>query len=183
MNQSEDWLVLHTRAGKEKVAHDNLLNQQIEAQFFEHRVRRPNGGKNKFVARPLYQRYIFIRPFDLDSTYARIRSTRGVIDFVRFGEQYDRIARIPDEAVQEIASRRDAAGYVVLPEEPVADEGFAFAHGEIVRIIEGAFAGFTGKYLGRAKRGAKVEVYTEKGSFMPVIVPPAALVALAAAEI
>lgn len=172
----QDWLVVHTHAGREETAAENLSRQDIQAYLPRTRERRSNGVKSKFVAKALFPRYVFAR-FDLAESLKRVSNTRGVLTVVRFG---DELARVGDATLQEIASR-ERQGYVVLPDAPTSDDCFGFAFGEIVRIISGSWQGCTGKFNGSLRGDGCVSVLVNMpalGKVAPVIVPPTALIAL-----
>jgi hypothetical protein len=118
------WQLLYTKPHAEERAELNLRRQGFATLL--PRVR--NGSE----AGPLFPRYIFSghRP---GQPTACLRSTIGVIDVVRCGEQP---ARVPLEVIEEIRSRMDAHNMVRLADGPAVDPLFAKTQRERVRALE-----------------------------------------------
>lgn len=83
----------------------------------------------------LFPRYLFIRVDRRQQSTAPIRSTRGAVGLVRFGVEP---ATVPDEVIEAIIAREDAA--TGLHEQVRPD----FRPGDIVTMLEGPFAGMEG---------------------------------------
>lgn len=82
------WYLLYCKRGEQPRARLNLENQGVECYYPEICVEKVQRGKKKVVHEPLFPSYMFIRfDFEVGPTFTTIRSTRGVIDFVRFGPQ------------------------------------------------------------------------------------------------
>jgi transcriptional antiterminator RfaH len=118
------WQLLYTKPQAEERAELNLRRQGFATLL--PRVR--NGSESG----PLFPRYIFSghRP---GQPTACLRSTIGVLDVVRCGEQP---ARVPPEVIEEIRSRMDAHNMVRLSGGPTADPLFAQTQRERVRALE-----------------------------------------------
>ena len=130
------WFLVRSKPRQESVALTHLARQGYESYFplfaTEKFVRR----KSTVVQEPMFARYLFVR---LDTTgqgqsWSPIRSTVGVSELVCFGS---RPARVDDALIATLRERESArqAAPITL-----------FAHGDSVRITEGAFAGLEAIY-------------------------------------
>lgn len=130
------WLLVRSKPRQEAVALTNLARQGYESYLplfaTEKLVRR----KSTLVQEPMFARYLFVR---LDTSgngqsWSPIRSTVGVSELVCFGNRHARV---------------DDALIATLREREIAQQGTPttlFAHGDSVRITEGAFAGLDAIY-------------------------------------
>jgi transcription antitermination factor NusG len=118
------WQLLYTKPHAEAQAELNLRRQGFATLL--PRVRDGLG------LAPLFPRYIFTGHRPGQPTHS-LRSTLGVLDLVRCGDQP---ARIPPEVIEEIRSRMNAHYVVRLGEEPRVDPLFAKTQRERVRALE-----------------------------------------------
>lgn len=80
------WYLLYCKRGDQNRAKLHLENQGLECFYPEVTVEKILRGKRQTVNEPLFPSYIFIRfDFELGPTFTTVRSTRGVVDFIRFG--------------------------------------------------------------------------------------------------
>lgn len=124
------WYLLQSKPHQEQRALENLRNQGFECflpLYLRERLRR---GKRETIEEPLFPRYLFIRLDSVASNWNVLRSTYGVTNIVRFGEQP---ARVPDAVVEAIAERQGVKAPLFQP-------------GDQVCITDGAFAGFEGVF-------------------------------------
>jgi transcriptional antiterminator RfaH len=130
------WFLVRSKPRQESVALTNLARQGYESYLplfaTEKLVRR----KSTVVQEPMFARYLFVR---LDTTgqgqsWSPIRSTVGVSELVCFGS---RPARVDDALIATLREREATQQ---------ADPITLFAHGDSVRITEGAFAGLEAIY-------------------------------------
>lgn len=91
---------------------------------------------------PLFPRYLFIHLDAVTDNWAPIRSTIGVTNLVRFGEEP---AVVPQGLVELLMARDNASGVQELPPEE-------FRKGCRVRISEGLMMGYEGIYLAKTSR-------------------------------
>jgi transcriptional antiterminator RfaH len=134
------WYLIQTKPRSEKVALENLTNQGYECYLPMMRVEKIINKQIEVQKVPLFPRYLFIN-LDIDfesKSWTPIRSTRGVSNLVRFGEAP---AKIHDVLVQNIYSREHQSETYVQP---------LFRTGEILKIVNGPFAGFESIYQGMA---------------------------------
>ncbi len=130
------WFLVRSKPRQESVALTHLARQGYESYLplfaTEKLVRR----KSTVVQEPMFARYLFVR---LDTTgqgqsWSPIRSTVGVSELVCFGS---RPARVDDALIATLRERETAQQ---------ASPTTLFAHGDSVRITDGAFAGLDAIY-------------------------------------
>lgn len=130
------WFLVRSKPRQESVALTHLARQGYESYLplfaAEKLVRR----KSTVVQEPMFARYLFVR---LDTTgqgqsWSPIRSTVGVSELVCFGS---RPARVDNALIATLREREIAQQ---------ASPTTLFAHGDSVRITEGAFAGLEAIY-------------------------------------
>ena len=134
------WFLVRSKPRQESVALTHLARQGYESYLplfaTEKLVRR----KSTVVQEPMFARYLFVR---LDTSghergqgqsWSPIRSTVGVSELVCFGS---RPARVDDALIATLRERESTQQ---------ASPTTLFAHGDSVRITEGAFAGLEAIY-------------------------------------
>jgi len=134
------WFLVRSKPRQESVALTHLARQGYESYLplfaAEKLVRR----KSTVVQEPMFARYLFVR---LDTSghergqgqsWSPIRSTVGVSELVCFGS---RPARVDDALIAALREREATQQ---------ADPITLFAHGDSVRITEGAFVGLEAIY-------------------------------------
>lgn len=125
-----EWYLLQSKPHQEQRALENLRNQGFECFMPLYSRERLRRGKREKIEEPLFPRYLFIRLDSIVSNWSVLRSTYGVTNIVRFGEQP---ARVPDAVIEAIAKRQHANVQI-------------FQSGDLVRITDGAFAGLEGVF-------------------------------------
>src|SRR5437868_324705 len=127
----KSWFAVYTQPRKEDLAQEHLLRQGFETFLPLYLKRRSHARRVTNVPTPLFPRYLFIA-FDPDeSRWRSVRSTRGVIDLIRNG---DNPVPVPESVISEIQRRRGADGYVVLARH------LNLKRGSRIRIDTGPFA-------------------------------------------
>lgn len=135
IRQSSSWLVVHCKPRQEQVALDNLSHQGFECYLPMCSVQKLRRGKVSVVTEPLFSRYLFLREPDVRTTsLSPVRSTRGVVRLVRFGEQP---SKVPDSLVQ--ALRAEEASHQHQP-APYLQPG------EAVQVTSGPLQGLSGLF-------------------------------------
>lgn len=149
---SIEWYAVHTYVGYEDKVKQNLekrvkaLNMQDKIfqvlipteEVVEHR----EGGKKEVVRRKLYPGYVYVQvdlgdeAGEVNEAYEVVRGTPGVTGFV--GTATHPVPLSPDE-VQHLLEVSGLAGKKEAPKPQVS-----FKEGEVVRVISGPFADFTG---------------------------------------
>lgn len=120
------WYVIQCKGGESFRAAEHLANQSFEVFHPVLEVKRKRQGKRVTVTEPLFPYYLFIRLDRIDSNWRPIRSTRGVLKLLTFG---DRPAAVPEALVQS------------LYDQPHRQDGSHtyFNAGEKVTISDGPF--------------------------------------------
>ncbi|MDF2155245.1 transcription/translation regulatory transformer protein RfaH [Vibrio sp. CAU 1672] len=125
------WYLLYCKRGEQARAVAHLSNQSVECFYPTIDVEKISRGKRTKVKEPLFPSYVFAR-FDYEQgpSFTSVRSTRGVIDFVRFGALPKEVDEgLVTELLQLEASSEDAA----VESMPKC--------GDVVRVKSGQFAG------------------------------------------
>jgi transcriptional antiterminator RfaH len=135
------WYVVQTQINGEAKATQNLLRQGYEVYLPRYIKRRRHARKVDFVAKPLFPRYLFVAIDMVTQRWRSIQSTSGVSYLDTNG---DEPAVVPDGVVRALKVREDAKGFVTL------DAAAAFAPGDKVRVLAGAFMDNTGLFNGMA---------------------------------
>jgi transcriptional antiterminator RfaH len=135
------WYVVQTQPNGEAKAASNLQRQGFEAYCPRYLKQRRHARKVDVVAKPLFPRYMFVAVDRAIHRWRSIQSTIGVSRLVCNGEEP---ACLPDGVVDAIQAREDATGFVLLDNRP------AFAPGDRVRVVAGAFVDAAGLFSGVA---------------------------------
>lgn len=125
------WYAVYTKPLKEAQADEQLRRQGFEVFLPQFEKRRSHARKIEQVPAPLFPRYLFVQFDAVEDGWRAIRSTRGVIDLVRNGNE---LVQVPNAVIDEIKSRADERGYVVLARQLKLDQG------DRIRIAGGAFS-------------------------------------------
>ena len=135
------WYVVQTQVNGEVKAARNLLRQGYDIYLPRYLKRRRHARKVDFVAQPLFPRYIFVAIDMATQRWRSIQSTFGVSRLVCNG---DDPALVPDGVVPALRAREDDKGFVKMEVRP------AFAPGDKVRVLAGAFMDSAGLFNGLA---------------------------------
>jgi transcriptional antiterminator NusG len=140
-----EWYVVHTYAGYENKVRANLgsriQSMQMEEKIFDvvipmEDVMEIKGGKKQVVQKKVFPGYLLVRMvYDNDSWYV-VRNTPGVTGFVSSGTGTKPTPLSPREVEKILAVKKETA------EKP--QYRLEFEEGDVVRIIVGPFADFTG---------------------------------------
>jgi len=138
-NQTLQWLVVRTKPNREKWAAENVARQGRIPYLPSISSIVTKGGRTLAVSRPLFTSYLFVQT---DEQWKFLMNTYGVIGVVLNG---DKPAILPDDVIQQLRSKEDEQGLVVLPKP-------RFIPGQSVRITDGAFVNRQGIYYGQADK-------------------------------
>jgi len=142
-----DWFVVHTQSGYEKKVKQNiearrgtmhLEDRILEVEIPMEDVDEFRNGKKVTVSKKVFPGYLLVRCFLDDESWAAIRDTPGVVNFVGSGGKPSRLRRREVETFLPVADESEA----VVPKRSKARFGFGI--GETVRVKEGPFADFSG---------------------------------------
>jgi transcriptional antiterminator RfaH len=145
MNQAIDarWYVVQTQVNGEFKAAQNLLRQGFGVYLPRYQKRRRHARRIDVTAKPLFPRYLFVAIDMATQRWRSIQSTFGVTRLVSNG---DDPARVPDGVVAALKAREDEKGFIRLEGKP------AFAPGDKVRVLAGAFMDSAGLFNGMVDR-------------------------------
>ena len=135
------WYVVQTQVNGEAKAAENLRRQGYEAYLPRYLKRRRHARKVDFTAKPLFPRYMFVA---IDTATQRWRSVQSTVGVSRLVTNGDSPAVVPEGVVSALRAREDARGFVKM------DAGPAFAPGDKVRVLAGAFMDNAGLFNGMA---------------------------------
>ena len=133
------WYLLFSKPVQERVAVENLERQGYTVYLPLIRTRKRKQTRYVQVVEAMFPRYLFVHLRDGTDDWGPIRSTIGVSNLVRFGNEP---ARVPDALIAALRSRDDAEGVQQLPTPE-------FKAGDRVRIAEGAMAGYEAIFQAR----------------------------------
>ncbi|RCV87323.1 transcription/translation regulatory transformer protein RfaH [Billgrantia montanilacus] len=122
------WYVIQCKGGESFRAAEHLGNQGYDLFHPVLEVQKKRGGKLVWLDEPLFPHYIFIRLDRVASNWRPIRSTRGVLRIVTFG---DKPLPVEDALVETLREKG--------VEDQNATANVYFRAGEIVEITEGPF--------------------------------------------
>lgn len=112
------WFALQHKPAQGDRAADHLQNQGIYAFYPKVLIERVSAGKRSVRPEPLFPGYIFVHLEPTDPMWAKLRSTRGVVRIVGFG---NRPAPISEEVIDHIRASlavvEDRGG--IRPGQPV----------------------------------------------------------------
>lgn len=125
------WYVVKTKPRQEIQALEQLSRQQFCCFFPRLRVRRKRNGRYRHMLEALFKNYLFVQLDVGIQDCSPIRSTRGVQDLVRFGNQ---LIPVPPAVIKALQARVDDDDIVVC-------SSTQFKSGQKVSIELGSFAG------------------------------------------
>ncbi|MEC9482423.1 MAG: transcription/translation regulatory transformer protein RfaH [Halomonas sp.] len=123
------WYVIQCKGGESFRAAEHLHNQGYRIFHPVLQTQKKRRGRLCWVEEPLFPYYLFIRLDRMASNWRPIRSTRGVLRLVGFGDE-----PLPvDDALVDVLRQRASA------QASVHEANTYFRAGEIVEITEGPF--------------------------------------------
>jgi len=156
------WFAVNTKPRSEAIAYEHLSRQGYACLW--PRLRRSLRGEGGMRERIecLFPNYLFLRADPEQESLAPVRSTRGALGLVRFGNAP---ARVPDAVIEQIQARLDPVDGMIRLAAP------AWTPGTPVRISEGPLSGIAAIFL--ANDGAdRVRMLVELlGSVREVVLP------------
>lgn len=122
------WHLIYTKLHQEKIAFDNLTQQNYQCYLPLINKEKILRGKKILSKEPMFPRYLFVRlSHDGQQNWSPIRSTIGVSHLVNFGGL---AASLDDETMDNFQQKIDKALVVKV-----------FSTGDKVEIIKGPFKG------------------------------------------
>ena len=136
MTDKKNWYLIHTKPKQEQIALENLQRQHYEVYLPMAEIQKRRQGRHQNVIEPMFPRYLFISLDKANDNWAPIRSTRGVQALVRFGGIPAKVSNDLVNKIRELEVHSESND-MAIPE---------FTKGVVVRILEGAFAGYEGVF-------------------------------------
>ena len=121
------WYALQHKPAQGDRALTHLQNQEIGCFYPKIPVEKIKAGKRTKKLEPLFPGYLFVNLEQTDPTWAKLRSTRGVLRIVSFA---NKPAPIGDDVIEHIKASLDS----------VAEQG-GIKPGQAVQLNEGPFEG------------------------------------------
>jgi len=134
-NNVTAWYLVHCKPRQETRAQENLENQSINSFCPTFSLEKVIRGKRCCVEEVLFPGYLFVELPVNGEQWSKIRSTRGVRDFVKFGGVP---AKISDELLQKLKVVDEGIGDKIQSKTPRA--------GERIRIMSGPFKDLEGVF-------------------------------------
>ena len=128
----EQWFVLYCKSKEELRAQQNLMNLGIESFYPKICKEKIIRGKKQQVEEAIFPSYIFVYADKESTNFSKIRSTRGINDFVRFGSK---IAKVSFLIIDQLKANCHSYN------EHKIDSSELFKTGDKVQITTGAFKG------------------------------------------
>ncbi len=158
----EKWYVIHTKPRQEDIACTNLENQGFEVYLPLLQGTKRLRGKWQEVVEPMFPRYLFIHLTMYVDNIAPVRSTRGVSNFVRFGELP---TPLPDGFVEHLKELEDPRLGFIRKDPP------PFKKGDKATIVDGPLAGLTGIVQARSGQERVILLLNMLGRPQKIVVP------------
>ncbi len=142
-NKHLNWYAVYCKAREETRATAHLENQGMQVLYPRIRNRRRVRGNYQTRVEPMFPRYVFVG-LGADDNPGVIRSTRGAIGLVRFGEV---TPSVPEALIDHIRGRADE--YDIIDLSATAE----FKPDDPVEVVEGPFAGLQAIFRERTGDG------------------------------
>ena len=131
---NKQWFLVYCKNREEQRAQQHLENQAIHSFFPKARKQKTVRGKQSIVEEALFPGYLFVLASPEDRHFPQIRSTRGINDFVKFG---NKIAIVSEALIKQLKDLCHS-----LNDLKIHTKGL-FKSGEKVEILNGSFKGLT----------------------------------------
>jgi transcriptional antiterminator RfaH len=132
------WYAIQTKPHAEMTALENLVRQGYRVYLPRCRVRVSHARRRIIALRPLFPRYLFAGFDRSQKPWRPIRSTHGVSDVVRVG---DEPIAVPDAVIDALRQQEQAGTF----DRVTARQSFRV--GDLVRVTEGAFGEMIGRLV------------------------------------
>jgi len=133
------WFVVQTKARQEQVAREHLARQAFETYLPTVRCARRRRSRWQGAVEPLFPGYLFVRLDTRAQNVAPIRSTRGVIGLVRFGNE---LRTVPDAVIDALSNTHQG------DDDTPIDPSSLFKQGDPVQFVDGPLVGMSAIFEG-----------------------------------
>ncbi|MCC4797858.1 transcriptional activator RfaH [Enterovibrio norvegicus] len=130
------WYLLYCKRSEQQRAEQHLKRQGVDCYYPQVSVEKIRRGKRSSILEPLFPNYVFAS-FDPEKiSFTTIRSTRGVVDFVRTGAQPQ---LVPLDLIKNL---------MVIEDNDDQRESLSqvWKHGDAIAISQGQFEGMEAIY-------------------------------------
>jgi transcriptional antiterminator RfaH len=141
MQHQRLWRAVFCRPGQERRAEAHLENQGFEVFMPRIRMRTRSRGASRLRVMPMFPRYLFVNLRAYAEDWSTIRSTRGAVGLVRFG---DRVPTVPGEFIEYLMSRHTDLGAVDM------SRAMEIRPNDEIEITDGAMAGLRAVFQARS---------------------------------
>jgi transcriptional antiterminator RfaH len=141
MQHERLWRAVFCKSGQERRAEAHLENQGFDVFLPRIRTRRRTRSGSQMRVLPMFPRYLFVNLRAHAEDWSTIRSTRGAIGLVRFGE---RVPAVPGEFIDYLMTRHDDFGAVDM------SEAMEIRPNDTIEITDGAMAGLRAVFQARS---------------------------------
>jgi transcriptional antiterminator RfaH len=153
------WYLIQCRARQDKRALDNLQRQGFECYRPVYETERIRRGRKHLTSAALFPGYLFIRLDRVNDNWLPIRSTRGVIQVVRFN---DFPLPVADGIVEQIRRR--------MEDKPIR-ERYLNSGERVVLTFDGSFSGIEAIFVSSVGEERVMLLLTILQSEQALIVP------------
>ncbi|SJN53256.1 Transcription antitermination protein RfaH [Vibrio ruber DSM 16370] len=131
----KQWYLLYCKRGEQQRAKCHLENQGVECYYPEIKVEKILRGKKQTLLEPLFPSYMFVHfDYEIGPSFVSVRSTRGVTDFIRFGQHPKQVSAELVEYLKALESDSQSLQQS-MPQR-----------GQVIRVKGGQFAGIEAIY-------------------------------------
>ena len=154
------WYLLCTKTNSEELAQEQLERQGYESYFprFTRRARR--FGYYQTIVGPLFPRYVFLRLLLGVQSIGPVKSTKGVMGIVRFGEDY---ATVPRQIITQLKARANESGLYEIDDSLTPQCR--------VRVKDGPFEGLEAVFMRRCGEDRVLVLMNILGQDRPLQLP------------
>lgn len=133
-HNNKSWYLVNSKPRQELRAEEHLKNQSINCVLPLIEIEKIIRGKRQSISEPLFPGYLFVELQTNGQDWSKIRSTRGVRDFVRFGGVP---GKVPESVLEQLK---------VLKTTDATIETNAPKTGDTVVITDGPFKDLEGVF-------------------------------------
>lgn len=156
------WYAVFTKPKQERLAAEHLNRQGFEVYLPQLRSGRRRRGAWVTVIDALFPRYLFVSVEVAHQSVAPIRSTLGVADLVRFGQE---LVAVPSAVIEILKARENQQTGLHELERPL------FIEGDRVTVLDGPFAGVDAVFQAERDRDRVLILLSILGAAQRVTIP------------
>lgn len=127
------WYLLYCKRSEQQRAEQHLKRQGVDCYFPQVTVEKIRRGKRSSELEPLFPNYVFASFGAETISFTTVRSTRGVVDFVRQG---GKPTIVPIDLITKLMSHEDS-------DEQRSALSEVFKPGDEIEVLSGQFEGAT----------------------------------------